>query len=92
MADMLQITLVRSPIGYPKQQRKVLRALGLGKMNSSVVQVDQPSIRGMIKHVQHLVAVTPAGSEVSGYRVPRPCRAPGGPAHRVAQQEGEKKA
>jgi len=59
VAEMLKITLVRSPIGYPKQQRKVLRALGLGKMNTSVIQADQPSIRGMIKHVQHLVAVMP---------------------------------
>jgi large subunit ribosomal protein L30 len=59
MADMLQITLVHSPIGYPKQQRKVLRGLGLGKMNTSVIQADQPSIRGMIKHVRHLVSVVP---------------------------------
>jgi len=59
VADMLQITLVRSPIGYPERQRKVLRALGLGKMNTSVIQADQPSIRGMIKHVRHLVAVMP---------------------------------
>jgi large subunit ribosomal protein L30 len=58
MADMLQITLVRSPIGYPGQQRKVLRGLGLGKLNTSVIQADQPSIRGMIKHVRHLVTVT----------------------------------
>ena len=59
MADMLQITLVRSPIGYPERQRKVLRALGLGKMNTSVIQADQPSVRGMIRHVRHLVKVTP---------------------------------
>jgi len=63
VSDMLQITLVRSPIGYPKQQRKVLRALGLGKMNSSVIQADQPSIRGMIRHVQHLVAVAPVARQ-----------------------------
>lgn len=59
MADMLQVTLVRSPIGYPETQRKILRALGLGKMNSSVIHSDQPSIVGMIKHVRHLVKVTP---------------------------------
>lgn len=61
MPDTLQITLVRSPIGYPEKQRRVLRALGLGKLNSSVIQADQPSIRGMVKHVQHLVTVTPGG-------------------------------
>jgi large subunit ribosomal protein L30 len=57
---MLQITLVRSPIGYAEHQRKIVRALGLGKMNSSVIQADQPSIRGMIRHIRHLVAVVPA--------------------------------
>ena len=68
MADMLKITLVRSPIGYPEQQRKVLRGLGLGKMNTSVIQADQPSIRGMIKHVRHLVAVTPGCPPEAGAR------------------------
>ncbi len=63
MAGMLQITLVRSPIGHPERQRKVLRALGLGKMNSSVIQADQPSIRGMVRHVRHLVTVTPGCSQ-----------------------------
>jgi large subunit ribosomal protein L30 len=68
MADMLQIKLVRSPIGYPGRQRKILRALGLGKMNSSVIHTDQPSIRGMIKHVRHLVAVTPWCAPEAGER------------------------
>ncbi len=68
MADMLKITLVRSPIGYPEQQRKVLRGLGLGKMNTSVIQADQPSIRGMIKHVRHLVTVAPGCPPKAGAR------------------------
>jgi large subunit ribosomal protein L30 len=65
---MLKITLVRSPIGYPEQQRKVLRGLGLGKMNTSVIQADQPSIRGMIKHVRHLVTVVPECPPKAGAR------------------------
>lgn len=54
---MLRIRLVKSPIGYSKRQRRTLQALGLRKMNSSVVQADTPTIRGMVSKVNHLVEV-----------------------------------
>ncbi len=53
----LRITLVKSPIGYPKRQKATVKALGLGKMNSSVLQNDTPPIRGMINAISHLVKV-----------------------------------
>ena len=53
----LKITLTRSPIGRKPDQRLTVKALGLGKMNSSVVQKDNPAIRGMIRKVNHLVTV-----------------------------------
>ncbi|MCL2574752.1 MAG: 50S ribosomal protein L30 [Defluviitaleaceae bacterium] len=53
----LKITLTRSPIGRKPDQRLTVKALGLGKMNSSVVQKDNPAIRGMIRKVSHLVTV-----------------------------------
>ena len=53
----LKITLVRSVIGSPEKQRKVVKALGLKKTNSSVVQDDTAVIRGMIAKVNHLVSV-----------------------------------
>jgi large subunit ribosomal protein L30 len=53
----LKITLTRSPIGRKPNQRLTVKALGLGKMNSSVVQKDNPAIRGMIRKVSHLVTV-----------------------------------
>ena len=56
---MLRITLIRSPIGRPPVQRKTVRALGLKKMNHSVVQKDTPEIEGMVKRVSHLVKVEP---------------------------------
>ncbi|ABO48782.1 LSU ribosomal protein L30P [Desulforamulus reducens MI-1] len=56
----LKITLVRSLIGRPEAQRKVVRALGLGKTNSMVEQNDSPIIRGMINKVAHLVKVEEA--------------------------------
>ena len=53
----LRVTLVRSPIGYNKRQKATVRALGLGRMNSTVVHDDTPPIRGMINKVIHLVKV-----------------------------------
>jgi large subunit ribosomal protein L30 len=53
----LLITYVKSSIGEPQDQRATLKALGLGKLNSSVVQTDSPSVRGMIFKVKHLVKV-----------------------------------
>ncbi|SDF50806.1 50S ribosomal protein L30 [Sporolituus thermophilus] len=53
----LKITLTRSLIGRPEDQRATVRALGLKKTNSSVIQDDTPVIRGMIRKVAHLVTV-----------------------------------
>lgn len=53
----IKVTLVKSPIGYSEAQRKVLKSLGLGKMGSSVVHEDNPSILGMVRKCAHLVAV-----------------------------------
>jgi len=53
----LRITLVRSPIGYSQRQKGTVRALGLRRLNQSVVQADNPVIRGMVFKVNHLVEV-----------------------------------
>lgn len=53
----LEITLIRSLIGRPETQRTTVKTLGLRKINSKVVQNDNPAIRGMINKVSHLVAV-----------------------------------
>ena len=55
----IKITLVRGLAGKRNDQKVIARTLGLGKTNSSVVQEDTPSIRGMIDKVSHLVKVTP---------------------------------
>ena len=57
MAGMLKVTLVRSMIGRPEKHRKVLRGMGLTKMNRTVNLQDTPSIRGMVNAVDHLVKV-----------------------------------
>jgi len=53
----LKITQIRSYIGRPEKQRKILRGMGLGKLNRTVVLNNTPEIRGMIKKVSHLVSV-----------------------------------
>ena len=57
MANKLQVTLTRSVIGRPQDQRKIVEALGLRKVNQTVEQQDNPAIRGMINKVAHLVSV-----------------------------------
>lgn len=56
----LEITLKRSVIGRPQKQRKVVEALGLTKLNSTVVKPDNDAIRGMVNAVSHLVDVKEA--------------------------------
>ena len=56
MEKKLKITLVKSYIGRPEAQRKILRGMGLGKVNKTVLLNDTPEIRGMIQKVTHLVA------------------------------------
>jgi len=57
MSGMLKITLVKSMIGRPEKHRKVLRGMGLTKINRTVELKDMPSIRGMVHVVSHLVKV-----------------------------------
>ncbi|MFY9942770.1 MAG: 50S ribosomal protein L30 [Desulfobacterales bacterium] len=57
MAAKIKVTLVRSVVGKPEKHRKIVRGLGLRKMNNSVELEDTPSIRGMVNHIPHLVKV-----------------------------------
>ncbi len=65
MEKRLKITLVKSCITRPQKQRRVLRGMGLGKLNRSVVLKDTPEIRGMIRKVSHLVSM----EELEGNKV-----------------------
>jgi large subunit ribosomal protein L30 len=53
----LKIELIKSSIGRPGKQRKVLQGMGLGKMHKTVYLKDTPEIRGMVRKVFHLVSV-----------------------------------
>ena len=55
MSETIKVTLVKSMIGRPENHRRVLRGMGLTKVNRTVELKDTPSIRGMVKKVSHLV-------------------------------------
>lgn len=54
---VLRITLVKSTIGRPADQGRTVASLGLRKLNATVERPDNPSIRGMVTKVRHLVKV-----------------------------------
>ena len=53
----LKITQIKSSIGYTKKAKLTLTALGIKKMNSYVIQNDNPQIRGMIDAINYLLKV-----------------------------------
>ena len=57
MQNRLRVTLIKSYIGRPTAQRKILAGMGLGKLNRAVLLDDTPEIRGMVRKVCHLVSM-----------------------------------
>ena len=53
----IKITQVKSAIGYRCQAKDTLRALGIKKMNGSVIKVAPPAIKGMVTSISHLLKV-----------------------------------
>ena len=53
----IKITLIKSPIGYKQKAKKTIEALGLKKINQSVIHNSNDSILGMINIVNYLVKV-----------------------------------
>ena len=53
----LRIKWIKSDIGYAKEQRRTLKALGFHRLNETVEHEDAPPIRGMIAKINHLVKV-----------------------------------
>lgn len=56
-SQSIQVTLVKSAIGYSERQKRTVQALGLRKLGQTVQHQDTPVIRGMINKVAHLVKV-----------------------------------
>jgi large subunit ribosomal protein L30 len=59
----LKITLVKSAIGRPYDQGRAVKSLGLRRLNDTVVRVDDPSIRGAVRKISHLVTVEEIAAE-----------------------------
>ncbi len=66
MPNKIMVTWIKSGIGYPVDQKRTLRALGFTKLNQTVEHDDNPTIRGMIKKIKHLLKVEPQRSDSSG--------------------------
>ena len=59
----LRITLVRSTIGRPGDQERAVRSLGLKRLHQTVVRKDDPSIRGTVNKIRHLIEVEEVAGE-----------------------------
>ena len=57
MVNKIYVKQIRSPIRRPDVQRKILKGLGLNKMNKISELIDTPSVRGMINKIKHLVQI-----------------------------------
>jgi len=51
----IRVTYYRSAIGYSQDQKDTIRALGFRRLNQTLEKPDNPSVRGMIYKVRHLV-------------------------------------
>ena len=54
---LLHVTFVRSPIGYTKDQKATVKALGLRRMHQTVEHHDTPALRGMLNKIIHLLEI-----------------------------------
>ena len=74
MSDKAQRTIrikwVRSGIGFTYHQKRIVRSLGLKKLNQEVERPDTPQIRGLVAKVPHLVKIVEAASKAAWTSVP----------------------
>ncbi len=57
MPNRLSIKLLKSCIGKPEKQRRIVSGLGLRKINQVVLRCDTPEIRGMVQKIPHMIEV-----------------------------------
>jgi large subunit ribosomal protein L30 len=66
----IRIKWVRSGIGFTYHQKRIVRSLGLKKLNQEVERPDTPQIRGLVAKVPHLVKIVEAASKPAWSAVP----------------------
>jgi large subunit ribosomal protein L30 len=64
----VRITQIRSTVGQSTPHEGTLRALGLGKIGRTVERKDSPELRGMLRHVNHLVRIDADGGQGAAER------------------------
>jgi large subunit ribosomal protein L30 len=57
MAGTLKLKQVKSPAGASRKQRESLKTLGLGRISKTAERPDDPTVRGALRKVDHLVAI-----------------------------------
>lgn len=91
---MLRIKLVKSPIGNNTRNRATVQALGLRKVHQVVEHDDNPTIRGMIHHVKHMLVVeevAATAAAVEAVEAPAPVVAEGDAAATPVRKPRAKK-
>jgi len=53
----IRIKYFRSSIGRPERQKKILRSLGLRKLNQVIERPDNPAMRGVVAKIPHLIQI-----------------------------------
>jgi large subunit ribosomal protein L30 len=74
MAAQLRVTYKKSSIGYSQRQKDTIRSLGFKRLGQTVEIPDNPAMRGMVRHVQHLVVIL----EDAAGAAPEQAGSPGG--------------
>jgi large subunit ribosomal protein L30 len=90
----IRIKWVRSGIGFSYHQKRIVRSLGLKKLNQEVERPDTPQIRGLVAKVPHLVKIVEAASKAAWTLVPEytiypPEAAPSKPAETALEAPAE---
>jgi large subunit ribosomal protein L30 len=87
----IQIKWVRSGIGFTRQQKKMVRSLGLLRLNQIVARPDTPQIRGLVESIPHLVKIVSAPERPAWMSVPEYTIYPPSPEEIAAARESKKK-
>jgi large subunit ribosomal protein L30 len=53
----IKIQYYKSMIGYSKKQKAIIKSLGITKLNQTVVRPDNPSMRGIVEKIPHLLRI-----------------------------------
>jgi large subunit ribosomal protein L30 len=64
----VRVTYTKSAIGYARDQKATVVALGLKKLNQTVEHTDTPQLRGMVNKVRHLVTLEEAAPALEDKR------------------------